>query len=914
MPMTLHNVARLKIQVDNASGTLSVAPRPSGRRVPFHEFQFTNLARPPVVRTEEVIQDVNSCLYTFPARPTFQVVSEWQLTGARIVRRFATPVRALAQRVECFDFHYRFETPNNLDFVPLLFPPPCTATQTPVAFAIQDEAFVITLNASAAPSGQIFIGPAESGGVEIRISSRGPFEGSLSFQIAPKKATQSDTALHILPPGMDASTFVVIALTPAVTPSSLLSARPKAKVQRSSPVLLVSGATGVRPRDIWASLFGRRIVRARVPEGYPSGDLARISDVVFYHDRLDSNDGLSPMIAYLKKLGPGKLPSTQLIIAISTDNDAYLRLQKTLAKVGDVKLANISAPTPVPVRIRQLELPDWSAIPAVLAEIGVEIDGLTWGGRTRASLRSLFASDPLRPVPVPRCADSVVQAPFLAAARLRGSAVFTDAADAWPERLKETNPSRVAAEIARYLLADLHSHEALLHAHGRASSHDEIWKECLSVIDKGDGRAERIVFALASGADARFDRLKLLPPLLYTGHVPSPLFAMRLVLSEQQKALNRFSEHMEDVARYWGSALKAADASPALETSSRLQACFQGEDWTALRDLVKLVKPKEFVNFSALPLEWWEIDGVPLGHLTKVATLHSQTLESDAGLCADLPTIYNTLVMDELGPPTPECRVLIVTPRYDGPSETNVNATIADLEQLAEDKLRAAQASGRDVVWRVVRPRTPSELEKSLLEPCSLLIYVGHAAEGMLSLPNGDLSPLDFPPEYLRGITSVLIGCDTKGASNLSQSVASRMVSVGARAVFSTSFTLPLTIARHLAHSLLTSLLSENLSAGDAIAAVRVWMLHNFMLQALARDRGLPVRDNVAFLPHRAFAQDSWLDTWTALKFELAETFLPPPSDAPTARTYAATILKRAATAGLCLTFAGDLRARLFAY
>jgi hypothetical protein len=292
--------------------------------------------------------------------------------------------------------------------------------------------------------------------------------------------------------------------------------------------------------------------------------------------------------------------------------------------------------------------------------------------------------------------------------------------------------------------------------------------------------------------------------------------------------------------------------------------------------------------------------------------LHSRTLESDATVCGDLATIYNSLVADELAPSAPECRVLVVTPRYDGALEANVNATIEDLEQVSPDELRAAQVSGRHVAWQVIRPRAPEDLKAALCQRLSLLIYIGHAAEGMLCLPAGDLSPSDFPAESLLGVTSVLVGCDTKGASNLSRSVASKMLSVGARAVFSTSFTLPLMMGQHLTRSLLTSLLRENLSMGDAIAGVRVWMLHNFWIHALGSDLGISTRKNVAFvLPemHRSFHQDLWLKTWTALRSEIINRW-------PDARKseFLQAVLTAAAAAGLSLTFAGDIRSKLFEY
>jgi hypothetical protein len=143
------------------------------------------------------------------------------------------------------------------------------------------------------------------------------------------------------------------------------------------------------------------------------------------------------------------------------------------------------------------------------------------------------------------------------------------------------------------------------------------------------------------------------------------------------------------------------------------------------------------------------------------------------------------------------------------------------------------------------------------------------------------------------------------------------MVSVGARAVFSTSYTLPLTMAQHLARALLTALVRENLLAADVVASVRVWILYNFMFHVLANDLGLAARKDVAVLSpqmQRSFYQDSWLKPWTEIRSELANSWSKDPSLVQAAETYATTILRRAATAGLSLTFAGDLRSRLFLY
>jgi hypothetical protein len=915
--MRIHKVARLLLAIDDADGTLAtVAPRPSGKPLPLAEWKFTNLSAPPSVKIDQIDQRVSDGFLDLAVQPTFQITTEWRLNEARILRRFVTPITAFAERTECFDLQYTFATPRGLNFTPLKIAPPCEASQTAAGYVVRSDGFVITLRASTSAHGEIILEPAPPpGGYLVRVRSESAVDACLSFLLASAYSTPRDPATYVVSPALDMATFILSALTPAVYPISL-SPKPVGPIRRASPTLLLGGATGVKPARWWASLFGGQIGWAVPPSHYPAGDVMRMSGVILYHSSADNGEQLRPIVDYLRKLQPSRLPSTQLIVILSAGSTDYARLREVIADIAQIVLP--TAHGTAALRTRHLQVDDAEDLPAVLAKVDDAMDALNYAGHSRKAFRQQSLSPALPPVHLPTGKDPLLQAPFLAAARLRGNATFKKGLDAWPQPLNETKPAPLAAEVARYVLADLQTHEALRSA-GTGGSHAATWKQQLALIDNRAARADRLIFALVSGADSRYDRLKLLPPILYSGHVPSPVFPMRIALEEQQATLKDFSTHMSDVAEYWAAAHGGQATSSTLmdKSSQKLQDRFQGEEWTALRNLVDLVKPREFINFSALPMEWWEIDGVPLGQLTKVVTLHSQTLESDAGVCADLPTIYNSLVMPELSPGSPECRVLVIAPQYDGPSQALVNETISSLGDVLRDELSAAQADGREIVWEVVQPRAPADLKALLEARWSLVIYVGHASEGVLCLPAGNLSPYDFSEDALLGVTAVLIGCDTKGASNLSQSVASKMLSAGARAVFATSFALPLTMAQHLMRSLMTPLLRENLGAGDVVASVRVWTLYNFMIHAMAADRGLPAKQNVAFVSpqmERAFHHDSWMKVWNALASELAEFLSEASPETSHAEKYAATILKRAATAGLSLTLAGDLRARLFAY
>jgi hypothetical protein len=127
----------------------------------------------------------------------------------------------------------------------------------------------------------------------------------------------------------------------------------------------------------------------------------------------------------------------------------------------------------------------------------------------------------------------------------------------------------------------------------------------------------------------------------------------------------------------------------------------------------------------------------------------------------------------------------------------------------------------------------------------------------------------------------------------------------------------PLAMGQNLTHTLLKSLLSENLPAGDIVMGARAWMLYNFWSHVIGSDLNIPTRKDLAVtLPQMqpSFYRDSWLKVWADLSSYLTELCSSHPSGLQAGQTYAATILKRTASAGLSLAFAGDLRSRLFSY
>jgi hypothetical protein len=643
------------------------------------------------------------------------------------------------------------------------------------------------------------------------------------------------------------------------------------------------------------------------PSDYPYGDLLRSSDVLIYHDRDDAAETLLEAIRFLKDLLPGKAPSTRLIIVTAPSPGLTTSVITTARKeYGDVHLAR-TEPSVSPI----LAL-DHAALTADPARLPHDIQQLTSRlapFRLPPSGLSLMAPADLPRLVLPPGDDYVLLGPFLAAARLRSTPPVVGSNirnNAWPIALDATDGLACGLEIARRTLADLLTHQLLLGA-GTHERYEDAWIAQHNRVRDGETRAESVVIAVVGSDDKTAERMKLLPAILYSAQIPAPLICLRIDLRKQLDILQKFHLYTSAVADFWQVAFENRDRANTVgilrvveQKRNALQKAFLDALPKELFQFLNLVKPKELIHFSALPLDWLEMDGVPLGYLTRMTSVRSAGVESDANGPADIAIIYTGLVAKDLRPSHRAFSIAVIAPTYPDGRQKLINEHIALARDVVIKRLHEQQQRGAELT--ITTAGTRAEVLKLFQERWSVIFYIGHAAEGTLKLPDGPLTPEDLPEHALLGTTAVLLGCDTQGASNVTGSIASLCLSYGARAVFATYYPIEVGLADLILFNLMNNLIAENMRFGDALIRTRVAIMSRATLYCLGMPSGAPIDEKISGveLEFEKF-RDSWdgvyryfLDQWPS---ELREN--------------GSLITRWAALAGLALSFSGDPRDRL---
>jgi hypothetical protein len=161
------------------------------------------------------------------------------------------------------------------------------------------------------------------------------------------------------------------------------------------------------------------------------------------------------------------------------------------------------------------------------------------------------------------------------------------------------------------------------------------------------------------------------------------------------------------------------------------------------------------------------------------------------------------------------------------------------------------------------------------------------------------------------GAIAILVGCDTQGAANMAGSVASSLMSLGARAVYSTYFPVTISLGTQVLSTMVWAAMHANDQFGDVMGLTRVSALARYCagLVGVAAGRKLKRDAYLRFDGYyeKANGWDQQYREFLSAVEQQLETLQPCPFQS-------AQLIDSAALAGLAMSFAGDLRGRAFEF
>lgn len=943
--MAIYKVSRLSLYFDGSTGRMqSLRTRPAGFWLPLFEAE-SYLGLPALSSKYQVgsqVETMHTPLGALTSRELLVVSTHWSDLHQEVTRTFRTLKRALSQKAEVFDFKYRLKTHQPTLTSLLRFTNYVGHESLENGFQVQTVKYrfhaVVTTAGSAQWSVESFPDSSEA---TLRVKVDGESELLVSFVVLSAEKQAQDPAIHLIPAPLDEFSYLLTALTPRIRESPL-SPEPYLGLAVPSPTLYYmspeSRLHALYPQGNFLKRVWRRLARrndlsvALPPRNYMLGDLIRMSDILIYNWRSDVPDLLPPIISLLRNLEENRLASLQSILVISEGASSTQYFSNLKSTVGRIQLTRLQPSTPQECSLEQRVVShNLSNLAHAIGTLDKELDRLRWEPPfdTREAFRCAFPVKLLPPITIPATGKPADSAPFLTAARLRGSAVKIGEPrpneDPWPLPLQGQNHEARSVEVAQFLLTDLATHETMRNMSGN-QSYEATWLDQLEQLRKGQARAERVTLVSISGDAPETDRMKLLPAVLYSTQIPSPVLSFLITQKQQRSLLSKFNDYVLQGHEACLAVAKRDGTGPGQQFYDQLdkrrralQDEFRKVLPAAYIEFLRLVRPKEVINFSSLPLDWLELDGIGLGYLSKVASIRSVRPASDLGYCADLSAAYNSLVASEIRSSRNESRALIIAPEYHEQNQGQVNEFIQSSVAGIERRLREEQSKGREIAYQIVHEATTESITELLQQDWTLVVYVGHAGNGVLSLSDGhDVAPSDLPEKAFLDTTILLIGCDTQGAANLSGSVASQFLSLGARGVFSTYFPIALgPLADNMLFNLVVYMIELNYPYGDVLALTRFSMLWEHWFLYLAQQRGERVRPEIKWLSKADTDYLNYRGEWDKFYNECLNEYRnffekEEPEQAKFAGGTNATIGRRAQISGLALSFTGDLHARLF--
>ncbi|HXH09296.1 MAG TPA: hypothetical protein VNP04_05970 [Alphaproteobacteria bacterium] len=844
----------------------------------------------------------------------------------RIFRTLRIPMK---ERAEIFEFHYHVKPKGGPAALALLwFHQPWHIQQTSAGLQIQTVRYFIYLNVSASPGVNLGLEKLPNGADQVLIATtEGPCDITIGVLIHSAEKRARDPVHFLVPAALDTATFLACAMAPGLFQVPL-SRRPRYAVTRFCPTLFaLHEQKGVSFRHLMQRLFWpSQPQTVEVPEAVPFlvVDTIRSAQALVARWCPAVAHALPPLIEGLRHLPLERASSLQLITLLYTSEAEFAEIQTFTASIGMLHLRRIERDIPEECRFAAVHIAEK---PAHLQNALRELDRLFESivlHPTIESRRQFYPDEPLPPIAI-TTNDDLALSPFLAAGRLRAEFTMANPAcparPAWPRPLSKTSTTASAAQIARYVLADLLTDATLREPAGDAgSTYEDLWRLQLHNLEHGASHAERLVFCSIGDQYREFDRMKLLSALLYTGKVAASLLPMSISPQQERRVLAALAKLAKPAAdacvsvwRSGGTKLSDRFATDLGRRQHSLQQRFDAVIPPEFVQLLRETKPKEIVNFSALPLEWMQVDGVPLAYLSKVTNIRPARLHVDAQASVDIAATYTSLVSDDFRPSSADFRVLIIAPDYGSGEQRQVSQYVESFASALARRLETQRQQGRDIEYRILREVYPDSLRQSFHEQWSLIVYAGHAHMGKLVLPGGlQLSPRDLPARTFYGEAVLLIGCDTQATANAAGSVASQLLSLGARGVFATYFPIHLDFAHRMFFLLLDTLIDENVPYGDGLQLMRGTAFYDYCLRFFAQATGRTLKEGVHISWPIEVDYLRYRDGWDRLYRDVLAEWQGPLASTPGVSSDA--IVRPASLAGLALSFTGDLRGRLFEF
>jgi len=454
--MAIYKVSRLSLHFDGSTGRMqALRTRPAGFRLPLSEAEsYFGLPTPSSdYQVGSKVDTMQSPLGELTSMELLVISTHWAHLDEGVTRTFRTPKRALAQKVEIFDFRYHLNTRQPTSSVLLRFANYVWHESFEDRFQVQTVHYRFHATVTTTENSQWSIeGLTNSGEATLSVKSTGESELLVSFVVLSEERQAQDSTVNLIPVPLDEFTYLLTALTPCIRVAPLSREPHFGLAIPSPPLYYMSSESRVKAlyqqgnflKRLW-NRFNRNEPSFALPPGhFMLGDLARMSDILIYNWRADVPDVLPSIISYLRSLGEDRLASLQRILVIFEDDTGTEYFNNLKSKVGEIQLARLQPSTPTECSLEQrIFIHELSNLRRTLCTLDTEFERLKWEPpfETREAFRRAFDfGKPLPPVSIPATGRPAESAPFLAAARLRGSAITIGAhdanADTWPLPLK----------------------------------------------------------------------------------------------------------------------------------------------------------------------------------------------------------------------------------------------------------------------------------------------------------------------------------------------------------------------------------------------------------------------------------------------------------------------------------------------
>lgn len=922
--MPTEKAGRLSLELEERGLLINVRKRPSGFSLKLSERPLIDKNPTPLVAPHHATVTAALVALGTGAQPLLQLGCSVQIGHVQVERTLRCPLKGTAEASETFDIEYNLRSTETAELAILRIAgaSDVQSISLPNGSGLKIQAFpydVILIPHLDASTKCVLVPDEENSYVDFVVRWSGEKKVLVCVYAVSLESRQRDAIAHIVTVPFD---FEMLALATSVPPAlgSMLQYLPQGQFLRPpSTLIAISREASGQP--------------LRLP---PMLDLLRMSTLAICYGEPPLTEFVRPLLAALEALPVGRRASLWTLLWLTCSPEFATQLRNYLGERGPVRLGRLESHLPeicenIVADARSLRQP-WKEIRVAMSRMR-EVLGL--GASSFDSTQN-----PLPAVVIPTAAPLAVQLALLGASRLRSTPPEFQSGREWAVALSTIWPKMprgadylLCAEIADCVTTDVYTHEVLsavategLSFQDARVRYDVAWNEVRQLVSSGNVPTERVILlALKNGGQSNL--LRSLPALFCCSDVPAPVLPF-LVSEDLQKeiddALVDCCKVAEDTCEHIVRGRGLTDAGFWLNADKsrvRLQTALAKALPKSYIEWIARNRPREILAFANLPLEWLEIDGIPLGYLSKVSKLRSESRYGELSGLFDMVRVYNSLNSPEYRRQGESFEALGIAPLYSGKSQELVNRTSQEILGLFNNALHAQIQVGREINIETVTGFgvDANQIGAHLERRRDLIFYIGHAGEGKLVLEKTAFDVGKIKRGGFEGTVVVLLGCTTEDAQHMSESIANEFIALGARAVFAIPFKLDARVADEIMLNLFAYLMKENWHFAEVLQAVRWSVLHTcaflhtlglrFTMEERPEQFG-EVRDTAAFISPADGDYERFRDNWDRF-YRHEEEFFRDGQELPVSGTE---VVRRAALTGMAFSFSGDLRDRLFVF